>query len=151
MTKSTKTGGKQSEHGTFIQRSLLETEAWRQLSPTAQILYIWLRFEWKGARYNNNGGIQLSYRQAAKRIGISNNTAMSAFRDLQAKGFVVVTQLGELGVLGEARGPKYELTELARSSPTRVDPRRLYLRWNPKTPFEVARHNVNNPNGRNGR
>ncbi len=104
----------------------METDAWLALTPKAQILYIWLKLEWKGAKFNNNGRIQFSYRQAARKIGIGINTAMRAFHELQAKGFILVTELGSLGVEGEARGPKYELTEIGL--PNRR-PTALFLEW----------------------
>lgn len=134
-----KNGSRTSEHGTFIQRRLLEAPAWRALSPKAQMLYIWLRLEWKGAKYNNNGRIRFSCRQAARKIGIGVNTAMRAFLELQAKGFVIVTQMGALGVEGEARGPSYELTDLGLPNKTA---RHLYLTWKPGHDFEVVRHHA---------
>lgn len=58
---------------------------------------------------NNNGKITLSYRQAAKRLGVCANFAMRAFHELQAKGFIAVTEKGSLRVVGHARSPRYEL------------------------------------------
>jgi len=138
------------DHGTFLRRPLMERPAWRAVSPKAQILYIWLRLEWKGAKYNNNGKIQLSCRQAAQRIGITINTANSAFHELQAKGFIVVTELGALGMEGEARGPSYELTELTMPRSNRTNGRKLYRNWAPGRDFPVVRHSTNNPTGKNG-
>jgi len=129
----------------------MEEPAWRALSPKAQILYIWLKLEWKGARFNNNGKIRFSYRQACNRIGISINTVGSAFHELQAKGFIAVKVLGALGVEGEARGPSYELTELATPGTEKPIGRLLYKRWRPGQDFEVVKHNINNPTGQNGK
>ena len=132
-----KDGKPKYDHATNVQRKMLETAAWRALSPKAQILHIWLRFEWKGPRFNNNGKIRLSYRQAADKIGIGVNTAMSAFHELQAKGFILVTKLGALGVEGEARGPCYELTDIGLPNER---PKNLYTQWQPGKDFEVIRH-----------
>lgn len=129
----------------------METPAYCALSPKAQVLYIWLKLEWKGASYNNNGNIRFSARQVARRIGISINTAAAAFHELQAKGFIVVTQLGALGVEGEARGPSYELTEHPLPSSNKAEGQKLYLQWSPGGDFPVARHTVNNPKGINGK
>lgn len=129
----------------------METPAWRALSPKAQALYPWLKLEWHGPRNNNNGEIQLSCRQAKDAMGISVNTAMHAFRELQEKGFIVVTRLGALGVEGEARGPSYELTELPMPGSEKPDGRRLFKNWKKGTDFPVAQHQANNPTGRNGR
>jgi len=137
MKKRDKNGSQMSDHGTFVKRSIMETPAWRALSPKAQMIYIWLKLEWKGARYNNNGKIRLSYRQAAARVGIGTNTAMRGFHELQAKGFILVTRLGALGVEGEARGPSYELTEIGCPH---QEPRRLFNKWRSGRDFEVKRH-----------
>ena len=48
--------------------------------------YPWLVMEFNGKRFNNNGQIRLSVRQAALKMGISKDTAARVFRDLQAKG-----------------------------------------------------------------
>lgn len=145
MGRDRKEEGPGKDHGTFVRRKLLETDAWRALSNKSRMLYIWLRMEWKGTRYNNNGRIRLSCRQAGARLGCSANTAMRGFHELQAKGFIVVTKLGALGVEGEARGPSYELTELA--SPGQASPKLLYREWRRGHDFEVARHPANNPKG----
>jgi DNA-binding transcriptional MocR family regulator len=139
------------DHGTYIRRPFMERPAWRAMSPKAQMLYIWLKLEWKGPNHNNNGKIRLSCRQAAQRIGIAPNTAANAFHELQAKGFIVVTVLGALGVEGEARGPAYELTELKMPHSERPDGRKLYRDWAPGRDLDVTLHNANNPDGKNGK
>lgn len=148
MAKTDKKGRTQYEHFTKVFIRTLKSDAWRAMSPKAQMLHIWLQLEWKGPKNNNNGGIKLSYRQAAKRLGLGENTVMKAFHELQAKGFLVVTRLGALGVEGEARGPSYELTDIGLG---RDRPRRLYLQWDPNNEFEVARHPANNPKGLRGK
>ncbi|MFO1176562.1 MAG: hypothetical protein U1E48_15405 [Paracoccaceae bacterium] len=147
-----KTGRDKREHGTFVRRAFMEMPAYRALSAKAQILYLWLKLEWKGEKYNNNnnGRIRLSLRQAASRIGIGINAAGDAFHDLQAKGFIVCTELGALGVTGEARGPSFELTEIVMPGSGSHVGSMLYKDWQPGHDFPVARHNVNNPSGRNG-
>ncbi len=71
---------------------MMETPAWRALTLSAQALYPWVRLEWRGAKFNNNGKIRLSVRQAAAKMGCGVNTAARAFQELQAKGFLVVTE-----------------------------------------------------------
>ncbi len=58
-----------TEHFTKMIRTTMETPAWRALSPTAQALYPWLKFEWRGPQANNNGKLSLPVREAAKRLG----------------------------------------------------------------------------------
>lgn len=147
MRKFDQRGRRTSIHGTYLPRALLETDAWRALSPKAQMAYIWLRLEWKGKRFNNNGKMQLSYRQAGRCIGISKDTAMVAFHELQKKGFIVVTELGALGIEGEGKGPRYELTDLEMPKSL---PSQKYLGWSKGNDFVVERHPSNNPSGRRG-
>ena len=131
-------GSARNEHGTYVTRRLMENAAWRALDPKAQVLHIWLHLEWKGPKFNNNGKIRLSYRQAAAKIGIGINAVMGAFHQLQAKGFILITKRGSLGVEGEARGPTYELTDIGLPNQT---PKLLFLKWKEGHDFEVIRHN----------
>ena len=140
------TGG---EHWTKLVRPTMETPAWRALSLVAQALYPWLKMEWRGPHTNNNGSIRLSVRQAARALGVSNDTAAKGFHDLQAKGFLVMTEAAVLGLEGQAKSSAFEMTELA-VNPAR-DCSRLYLTWQPGHDFAVRRSTANNPAGRNGK
>ncbi len=131
-------------------RPTMETDAWKALSTTAQALYPWLKLEWKGSKANNNGKVKLSVRQAAKRMGVGHDAANRAFHDLQAKGFIVVTETACLGVGGEAKGFSYEITELAMPSGA-PSGRKLYQQWRKGHDHPVVTANTNNPNGNNGR
>ncbi len=149
--KTNKTGRNSDGHFTVMVRHMMTYPAWQALTTTAQALYVWLRLEWKGARYNNNGKIRLSVRQAAERIGIGVNTAARGFQDLQAKGFIAVTERAYLGTSGMARSPSYELTELAMPTSGQAEGRKLYRDWQQGKDFPVERHSANNPEGRNGK
>ena len=152
MARTNKTGrSKTWEQSTYLTLRMLQSPAWRALSPKAQALYPWLKLEWHGSRFNNNGKLQFSCRQAAQAMGIGINTAMFGFRELQAKGFIVVTRPGALGVEGKARGPSYELTEVPLPGSPNKTGRRLYEKWSEGNDFEVVKHQVNNPTGSNGR
>lgn len=142
---------RQTEHYTQLVRSMMETPAWRALTPTAQALYPWLRLEWRGPKANNNGKIRLSVRQAAERMGIANNTAGKAFHDLQAKGFIVVTEHARLGIGGEAKSPAYELTEIEPAHSTERGGRRLYRDWKEGSDYPVHKSMANNPHGKRGK
>lgn len=126
----------------------MQTRAWRALTPYAQRLYPWLVLQWTGGHENNNGSIRLSVRQAAECLDCNSETARKALADLQRKGFLYVTQCAALGVTGEARGHKYELTELGR--PIDPKPQRLYLEWKPGKDFAVTKAAVHNPTGKGG-
>lgn len=139
-----------NEHWTKMVRPNMETEAWRALSVSAQALYPWLKLEWHGPKANNNGRIRFSVRQAATAVGINRKTAARAFQDLQAKGFLVMTEPARLGVGGEASSPSWELTEIALpgSEPTR--PRNLFRDWIAGRDYPVYKAAAQNPTGRNG-
>lgn len=135
---------------TKVHLNMLKCPAWKALSTAAQALYPHIALEWNGPQANNNGDISISVRQAADRLGVSRNTAAKAFHDLQAKGFIVMTSAGALGVEGHAKCPTFELTDHPPKGGHSV-PKKLYRSWTPENDFEVIRHNANNPHGRNGK
>ena len=139
------------EHYTKMFRAVMQTPAWVALSTTAQAIYPFVKLEWRGPNANNNGRIQFSYRQASKAVGISINTAMRGFHELQAKGFLVVTEMGTLGFDGDARGPTYELTEIEMPGRLKGSGRCLFRQWSKGKDFDSAKHPRNNATGRNGR
>ncbi len=136
------------EHFTKMMRAMMETKAWRSLSTTAQILYVWLKFEWRGPRANNNGKIRLSVRQVSEKMGVSINTAARAFHALQAKGFIVVREPAHLGLGGAAKCPAFELTELPMPNSNKPVGRKLYLEWREGEDFPVQKAAVHNPSGK---
>jgi DNA-binding transcriptional MocR family regulator len=73
---------------------------------------VWIKHEWRGDKFNNNGKLRLSVRQASKAMGCAHNTAAKAFHALQAKGFIIQTQGACLGTEGMGKAPAYELTEM---------------------------------------
>ena len=111
-----------------------------------QALFVWLLMEWKGPKFNNNGKINLSVRQAAERMGVSRDTAAKAFRDLQAKGFIVVTKGGSLGVTGHGKSPEYEITSIDMPH---QDKSNSFLNWTRGNDFDVFVHPIKNPAGKN--
>lgn len=137
------------EHWTKLLRATMEEPAWRALSPVAQALYPWLKLEWRGPDANNNGRISLSVRQAAERLGVIPDTAARAFRELQAKGFIVLIDHARLGIDGAAKSATYELTELKMPAAER-DGRKLYQEWKKGKDFPVHVMSANNPRGING-
>lgn len=151
-SKANRTGrNAPSEHYTKMFRTVMQTPAWAALSSTAKALYPFVKLEWHGPNYNNNGQIRFSYRQAAKALGIEPNTAMRAFHDLLAKGFLVITEYGMLGSDGDARGPSYEITEIEMPGKPKGSGRDLFRQWQEGKDFPFPRHHKNNPTGRNGR
>ena len=139
------------EHWTKLTRSLMEEPAWQALSSAAQALYPWLLLEWHGPDHNNNGKIRLSVRQAAERMGIGVDAALRSFHDLQAKGFLVVTEIAHLGISSKARGTSYELTEIGMPHRDKPSGRKLFREWREGHDFPVRKATANNPKGRNGK
>ena len=131
---------------TTINLYVVDAPAWRAVKTTSHSLFILLCLEWGGPKYNNNGKITLSVRQAAERMGVSRDTAAKAFRELQSKGFIVVTKGGSLGVTGHGKCPEYEITSIAMPH---QDKSNLFLDWTPGNDFDVFAHPVKNPNGKN--
>jgi hypothetical protein len=64
---------------------MLQSSAWRSLSPVARSVFIELATIYNGS---NNGRIALSARDAPDRVRCSKNTAARAFAELTQKGFV---------------------------------------------------------------
>jgi len=125
---------------------VVDTDAWRSLGTASHSLFILLCLEWNGPTFNNNGKIILSVRQAAERMGVSRDTAAKAFRELQAKGFIIVRKGGSLGVTGHGKCPEYEITSIEM---THKDKSNLFLDWTSGNDFDVFVHPVKNHAGKN--
>lgn len=69
----------------------LKTPAWQALSMTARCLEMELKSLYNGI---NNGELYLSVREAARRLGIADNTANKAFKELEERGFIIAKHKG---------------------------------------------------------
>ena len=79
-------------------------------------------------------------------MGVSRDTAAKAFRDLQAKGFIVVTKGGSLGVTGHGKCPEYEITSIGMPHKGKSN---YFLNWTRGNDFDVFVHPIKNPAGKN--
>jgi hypothetical protein len=70
---------------------MLQSPAWRSLSPVARSVFIELAAIYNGS---NNGRIALSARDAAERARCSKNTAARTFAELIQKGFIDLCSRG---------------------------------------------------------
>ena len=140
-----------TEQFTKMIRSTMETPAWRALPPVAQALYPWVKLEWKGPQANNNGQISLSVRDGAARVGCTKDAVAKAFHALQAKGFLILTSHGRMGIEGKGVSPTYEITELASRGGDHPAGKKLYLHWHEGHDFPVRGHSPSNPTGKNGK
>lgn len=77
----------------FIQlhHFLMDTPAWRSLSPAERVLYLEIARLYNGS---NNGWLALSTRDAAERCSINRGTAGKAFLALQERGFIECVTVG---------------------------------------------------------
>lgn len=68
-----------------LEHWMLQSEAWRSLSPAARSLYVELAQRYNGL---NNGDISMAVREAARLIHVAKDTASKTFRELMEKGFI---------------------------------------------------------------
>src|SRR4051812_15162650 len=78
-------GRSKSERFVKLTWFMLESQAWRSLTPAARSVYVELAKVYNG---RNNGWLALSVRDAADHCRINKDTASKAFAALQATGFV---------------------------------------------------------------
>lgn len=130
-------------HGTLpyvqLHHWLLESAAWRDLTPNARAVYIELKMRYRGA---NNGDLALSTRDAGTAIKVSNSTAARAFQELIDHGFVAVAEDSSFSrKVRQSR--RYRLTEAAND---RVgEPREAtkeFMRWAPQEPARNPKHSL---------
>ncbi|WP_282608432.1 hypothetical protein [Pelagibius sp. Alg239-R121] len=91
MAKPNKKGRSDYQSFVRIDRYLINSEAYRSLSPCARALHIEIKHRFNG---RNNGEIALSVRGAADRVGVSVPTVCRAFSELESKGFLRATLKG---------------------------------------------------------
>src|SRR5215510_58664 len=97
----------------IVPKLIMQTEAWRAMSPGARLLWIdllgWLRNDGL-----NNGTIGRSCRDAAKSIGTkSSRSIVRWFAENEHFGFLRKTSEGFLGSNGRGIFAKYRFTDLA--------------------------------------
>jgi hypothetical protein len=81
-----------------VRRRMARSLAWRSLSAPALKIYIELKLRWRHQE-NNNGQLFVSIAECKNLLGIPPGTAHRAFRELEQKGFIVMTRRGEAGGL----------------------------------------------------
>jgi hypothetical protein len=112
---------------------MLQSPAWRLLSPVARSVLIELAAVYNGS---NNGRLALSARDAAKRVRCSKNTAARAFVELIQKGFVDLCSCGHF----DRKTPHAAEYRLTLHSCDRTGERasRRFMSWRPDEPKSVA-------------
>lgn len=82
---------KSSGHFMKLTRFMMETRAWRSLTPQERTVYLEIGILYNGI---NNGRLALSVRDAAARCRISKDTAGKCFQTLQERGFIECVREG---------------------------------------------------------
>lgn len=108
---------------------LMESAAWKDLTPHARALYVLLKAQYKGM---NNGRIILSIRQVSESLHISKTTAAEAFKELVAHGFVEVVIRGSFGGRKDGRATEWRLTE-HKCDVSGDLASKAFLRWRPES------------------
>ena len=83
----------------MIERSVLDSAAWRAMSTGARVLYLALRRRYN-QNFHNNGKIYISVRDAAKELGVNKNKIADWYHELQHFGFIIMSRAGNLGSKG---------------------------------------------------
>lgn len=112
-----------------IKGPMMDSEAWKALTPYARCLYIVLKRRHRNyARgKNNNGRIPLSRREAALETGFSESAIGNAFRDLISKRFIKITRESAFS-MKDTRAREYALSELPHGDKAATHE---YMRWEP--------------------
>lgn len=97
--------------------------AWRTLSPNAKAVYLEILLRYDGG---NNGEISYSVREAAT-IGVGRTAAWKALKELQDRGFVVMTRASSFTLkTREARCWRLTALECGTELATKD-----FMRWRP--------------------
>lgn len=94
MSHSKRQKNKKFNHFVAISRKTLNSKEWKELIPSAKLLYIHLKSKYNGS---NNGSIRLYYSELKGIKGISSSSTVSKAREeLEDKGWIKREKLGGL-------------------------------------------------------
>jgi hypothetical protein len=111
-------------------KGTLDSPAWRALSHGARSLYVSL----KRRQPKGRNKVWLSYNDAIHELACSRRKVKEWFCELEHYGFIVLEQLGSLGIQGKGKSPIWRLTELGVTSRCAAQgvlepPTRDFLSW----------------------
>ena len=118
-----------------LYHSITGSDAWLSLSGNAtKVLIALVRLD----DGSSNGQIFFSDRQASKATGLSRNTCIKAFRELQAKGFIRIVEKGHFDrKVRHATVWRYTWQAAPGISP----PTRDFEKWKPETEKTTGANN----------
>jgi hypothetical protein len=93
MARSRKQRAPHVERHVRLYHYIMKTAAWGSLSCVARCIFIEIEKRYGGPG-SNNGKIHYSIREAATALHIGKTTAANGFKELQDRGFVVLTKAG---------------------------------------------------------
>jgi hypothetical protein len=106
--------------------TVLDSPAWKVMSPHARIVYLAIKRSYSH-KSNNNGRLYLAGRSGSDETGFSANTIWKCIRELVNYGFAVVTKGATIGPDGVGSPTLLRLTEMGtHAEPT---PTRDFLKW----------------------
>ena len=120
--------GRSKNRGSFVMLDgfMMESAAWRALSPAARVVYIEVRRRYNGS---NNGRLALSVRDAAAQCNINKDTSRKALASLQDHGFIECVTPG--GFTRKVRhATEWRLLD-QRCDKTGALPTKAFMRWRP--------------------
>jgi hypothetical protein len=106
---------------------VMNSEAWRSLSPNARALYVEIAARYHGT---NNGRIPFSVREAAEALHIGKNAAAAAFKELQDRGFLVIAKTSAFSLKSKT-ATEWRLTEFP-CDVTNAHSTKDFMRWTPE-------------------
>ena len=129
MTRMNRKGRNKSSRFVLLHTGVTNSEAFQSLSPEATrvLVLIWVRHNG-----SNNGRIAYSFREARNALRAGSRKVQNAFKELQARGFLVCRTNGSFNSkvrAGEGKASEWEITaEPCDGQP----PKRLYAKWSEK-------------------
>lgn len=115
-----------SKTGSFVmlQRFMMDSAAWRDLTPAARAIYLEVAKLYNG---RNNGHLALSVRDAADRCRVNKDTAAKALASLQHHGFIECVTVG--GFSRKVRHATEWRLAIERCDKTQALPTKAFMRW----------------------
>ncbi|OYX72934.1 MAG: hypothetical protein B7Y81_04240 [Caulobacter sp. 32-67-35] len=117
-----------SKTGSFVmlQRFMMDSPAWGDLTPAARSIYLEVAKLYNG---RNNGFIALSVRDAAERCRVNKDTAAKSLALLQGHGFIECVTPG--GFSRKIRHATEWRLSIERCDKTQALPTKAFMRWRP--------------------
>lgn len=111
MPKHNATGRSRDGKHIRLYRTLTRSEAWRALDCVARCAYLEFADRYSGS---NNGRIPMSIRELTAALGVGNDTACRAVRDLEHNGLIAcIYRGGFTQKTGPRRASEWRLTDFA--------------------------------------